>query len=121
MREFFPVLPRGILGSKAHQTSLSQVLLVAYSSIMQVAAEHGYGQDDLSPDAKTTANYWRTIGQSFSLVATGASKVSVGLFLLRLTVVRWQRIAVYTLVVFMMTTATREYSSFLSRSLPPIE
>lgn len=76
---------------------------------MQVAAEHGYGQDDLSPDAKTTANYWRTIGQSFSLVATGASKVSVGLFLLRLTVVRWQRIAVYTLVVFMMTTAIREH------------
>ncbi|KAI0149158.1 hypothetical protein BJ166DRAFT_596132 [Pestalotiopsis sp. NC0098] len=93
-------------GIDDHFYVLTCVLLVAYSSIMQVAAEHGYGQDDLSPDAKTTANYWRTIGQSFSLVATGASKVSVGLFLLRLTVVRWQRIAVYTLVVFMMTTAT---------------
>lgn len=76
---------------------------MAFSSIMQVAAEHGYGQTDLDPDSRADSSFWRTLGQTFSIVATGTSKASVGLFLLRLTVVRWQRITIYILVVFMMT------------------
>ena len=79
------------------------MLAVAFSSIMQVAAEHGYGQTDLDPDSRADSSFWRTLGQTFSIVATGTSKASVGLFLLRLTVVRWQRITIYILVVFMMT------------------
>lgn len=77
---------------------------------MHVAAEHGYGQDNLDPDAQTDATYWRTIGQSFSLVATGVSKASVGLFLLRLTIIKWQRLSIYALIIFMMTAAICKYA-----------
>ncbi|KAF7534199.1 hypothetical protein G7054_g6406 [Neopestalotiopsis clavispora] len=90
-------------GIDDHFYALTCVLAVAFSSIMQVAAEHGYGQTDLDPDSRADSSFWRTLGQTFSIVATGTSKASVGLFLLRLTVVRWQRITIYILVVFMMT------------------
>ncbi|KAK9413404.1 putative Integral membrane protein [Seiridium unicorne] len=93
-------------GIDDHFYAMTCVLVVAYSSTMQVAAEHGYGQSNLDPQTRTDANYWRTIGQTFSLMSTGTSKASVGLFLLRLTVIRWQRIAIWFLIAFMMTAAT---------------
>ncbi|KAK7964488.1 hypothetical protein PG988_011462 [Apiospora saccharicola] len=77
------------------------VLIVAYSSLETVAAYHGYGQYDLDGDAVARSTYFRMIGQTFSLIATGASKFTVGLFLLRLVVVRWMIIAIWVVMAIM--------------------
>ncbi|KAK8030222.1 hypothetical protein PG993_011513 [Apiospora rasikravindrae] len=77
------------------------VLIVAYSSLETVAAYHGYGQYDLDGDTIARSTYFRMLGQTFSLIATGASKATVGLFLLRLVVVRWMVIAIWVVMVIM--------------------
>ncbi|KAK8116547.1 uncharacterized protein PG998_004828 [Apiospora kogelbergensis] len=77
------------------------VLIIAYSSLETVAAYHGYGQYDLDGDAVARSTYFRMIGQTFSLIATGASKATVGLFLLRLVVVRWMIIAIWVVMALM--------------------
>ncbi|KAK6836991.1 hypothetical protein PG987_007486 [Apiospora arundinis] len=77
------------------------VLIVAYSSLETVAAYHGYGQYDLDGDTVARSTYFRMIGQTFSLIATGASKATVGLFLLRLVVVRWMIIAIWVVMAVM--------------------
>jgi hypothetical protein len=41
------------------------------------------------------------IAQSFSLIVTATSKACVGFFLLRLVVVRWQRISIYAIMSVM--------------------
>ncbi|KAI1842960.1 hypothetical protein JX266_010813 [Neoarthrinium moseri] len=88
-------------GIDDHFYAATCVLVVLFSSFMQVAAEHGYGRSDLDEDTRIAAAYWRSIGQSFSLLATGTSKASVGFFLLRIVVVRWQRIAVWVFMTFL--------------------
>ncbi|KAK8062103.1 hypothetical protein PG997_014200 [Apiospora hydei] len=77
------------------------VLIVAYSSLETVAAYHGYGQYDLDGDTIARSTYFRMLGQTFSLIATGASKATVGLFLLRLVVVRWMIIAIWVVMAIM--------------------
>ncbi|KAK8112433.1 hypothetical protein PG984_012959 [Apiospora sp. TS-2023a] len=77
------------------------VLIVAYSSLETVAAYHGYGQYDLDGDGVARSTYFRMIGQTFSLIATGTSKFTVGLFLLRLVVVRWMIIAIWVVMAIM--------------------
>ncbi|KAK7959929.1 uncharacterized protein PG986_004783 [Apiospora aurea] len=77
------------------------VLIVAYSSLETVAAYHGYGQYDLDGDTIAKSTYFRMLGQTFSLIATGASKATVGLFLLRLVVVRWMIIAIWVVMAIM--------------------
>lgn len=79
----------------------AQVLVVAYSSLETVAAHHGYGQYDLDGDTVARSTYFRMIGQTFSLIATGSSKFTVGLFLLRLVVVRWMIIAIWVVMGIM--------------------
>lgn len=66
--------------------------MAGYSAFITVAAINGYGRDDLTPAENATATYWRMVSQSFALTAVGTAKASVGFFLLRLAVVRWQRI-----------------------------
>lgn len=66
-----------------------------------MAAYHGYGQYDLDGDAVARSTYFRMIGQTFSLIATGVSKFTVGLFLLRLVVVRWMIIAIWVVMAIM--------------------
>lgn len=75
--------------------------MVAYSAMTTVAAHNGYGRNDLTPEENVDATYYRMIGQTFSLIATGASKASVGFFLLRLVVVPWQIISIQVIMVVM--------------------
>lgn len=77
------------------------VMLVCYSSMATVAAEHGYGRNDLTPDEEARSTYFRSIAQTFSLLSTGASKATVGFFLLRLVYAMWMKIAIWFMMIFM--------------------
>lgn len=71
---------------------------------------HGYGRRDLTPAQEADAAYWRMIAQTFSLLATSTSKACVGFFLLRLVVVRWQRVSIWAIVVVMGFLGISEFS-----------
>lgn len=76
-------------------------MLVAYSSMATVAAEHGYGRNDLTDDEEARSAYFRSIAQTFSLLSTGASKATVGFFLLRLVYAMWMKVAIWFVMLFM--------------------
>ncbi|KAG7140370.1 hypothetical protein HYQ45_018832 [Verticillium longisporum] len=84
------------------------VLTLGYSIMGTVAAIHGYGRDDLTAPEDVEATYYRMIAQSFSLLATGTSKASVGFFLLRLVVVRWQIISIWAIMSVMGILSIRD-------------
>ncbi|EGY14177.1 uncharacterized protein VDAG_05341 [Verticillium dahliae VdLs.17] len=88
-------------GTDDHFYAISWVLTLGYSIMGTVAAIHGYGRDDLTAPEDVEATYYRMIAQSFSLLATGTSKASVGFFLLRLVVVRWQIISIWAIMSVM--------------------
>ncbi|KAI5922871.1 hypothetical protein F4810DRAFT_711182 [Camillea tinctor] len=86
-------------GIDDHFYALSFTLMLAFCAVIQVAVLHGYGRSDLQGNDAVDATYFRMIGQTFSVLAVGASKASVGALLLRLVLVRWQKIAVWVVVV----------------------
>ncbi|KAG7110300.1 hypothetical protein HYQ44_011202 [Verticillium longisporum] len=88
-------------GTDDHFYAISWVLTLGYSIMGTVAAIHGYGRDDLTAAEDVVATYYRMIAQTFSLLATGTSKASVGFFLLRLVVVRWQIISIWAIMSVM--------------------
>jgi hypothetical protein len=61
---------------------------------------YGYGADTatLSSDDIVNSTLWRTVGQTFAMFNTPLAKASVGAFLLRLVMARWQKIVIYTLL-----------------------
>lgn len=75
--------------------------MIGFSAFTTVAARHGYGRDDLNADEEVSAAYYRMTAQSFSLIATGTSKASVGFFLLRLTAIQWQIISIWVIMIVM--------------------
>lgn len=76
-------------------------MLVAYSAMATVAAEHGYGRSNLTPAEEARSTYFRSIAQTFSLLSTGSSKATVGFFLLRLVYAMWMKIAIWFIMLFM--------------------
>ncbi|KAI1504699.1 hypothetical protein F5X99DRAFT_432488 [Biscogniauxia marginata] len=100
-RAYARIFQLATYGIDDHFYALSFVLIVAYSAMIHVAVEYGYGRYDLDGDDAVEATYFRMIGQTFSILAVGTSKASVGAFLLRLVFVWWQKIAVWAVVVVM--------------------
>ena len=73
------------------------MFLALHNVFVQVAAEYGFGQDQrtLSLDDGANAHKFELVGQSFVIVGMGMAKISLALFLLRVVVVRWQRITIW--------------------------
>lgn len=94
--------------------------MVGYSVFITVAAVNGYGRDDLSAAETATATYWRMTAQSFALTAVGTAKASVGFFLLRLTVVRWQSISIYAIMGTMGFLALSECTTLTFHMMPAV-
>ncbi|KAH7025000.1 uncharacterized protein B0I36DRAFT_376745 [Microdochium trichocladiopsis] len=77
---------------------VTTILTAAYSSVATVACLHGYGRSDLDAAATADTTLWRMVAQTFSLLATGTSKASVGFFLLRIVAAQWHRLVVWAVV-----------------------
>ncbi|KAI0014634.1 hypothetical protein F4780DRAFT_774346 [Xylariomycetidae sp. FL0641] len=88
-------------GVDDHFYALTFVLMTAYSSVITVAVEHGYGKHHLAGEEQVSATYYRLVGQTFSILATGTSKASVGSFMLRLVFARWQKILIWAVMLIM--------------------
>ncbi|KAI0601997.1 hypothetical protein F4775DRAFT_588816 [Biscogniauxia sp. FL1348] len=101
LRAYARIFSLATYGVDDHFYALSFILIVAYCSMIHVAVLHGYGRPLDLDGAAVDATYFRMVGQTFSLLAVGTSKASVGAFLLRLVFVRWQKIAVWAVILVM--------------------
>ncbi|KAH8898227.1 hypothetical protein GQ53DRAFT_627891, partial [Thozetella sp. PMI_491] len=77
----------------------SAAFLLIYTAFIHLAATYGYGQDydSLTIDNATLAVKWAMVGQSFAVFGMATAKTSLGLFLLRIVMVRGHRIAIYAI------------------------
>lgn len=83
--------------------------MVASDAAITVAVGKGFGRDDLDEDTKYNTIFWRDVGQSNALVATAAAKASVGFFMTRLVIVRWQKILISMAMGTLGVICVREY------------
>ena len=58
-------------------------------------------------------------GQSFSILGMALSKVSLGLLLLRLTVIRWQKISIWVVMSCLMADSVATLVAFWLQCSPP--
>ncbi|KAK7912186.1 hypothetical protein PG985_014667 [Apiospora marii] len=94
MRIYTRVICVASYGVDDHFFLIAFLLMVASDAVITVAVGKGFGRDDLDEDTKYTTIFWRDLGQSNALVATAAAKASVGFFMIRLVIVRWQKILI---------------------------
>lgn len=66
-----------------------------------MALPYGFGEsmDDLEHDNAVQAIKWEMIGQTFAALGMSIAKLSMGLFLLRLVVNKWHRIAIWSMML----------------------
>lgn len=92
-----PASSHTISNSRILIDSCAQLFLFFHNLFVHISANYGFGQDQstLSLDDGATAHKWEVIGQTFIIVGMGMSKMSLALFLLRIVVVRWQRLSIW--------------------------
>ncbi|KAK8079299.1 hypothetical protein PG994_003106 [Apiospora phragmitis] len=94
MRIYTRVICVASYGVDDHFFLIAFLLMVASDTVIAVAVGKGFGRDDLDEDTKYNTIFWRDVGQTNALVATAAAKASVGFFMIRLVIVRWQKILI---------------------------
>jgi uncharacterized membrane protein YgcG len=92
---------------------MRQILLLACTIMVHLSVLQGLGQDQAaiwadSHDRLTKALLYLIIAQIFGVSTMGVAKISLGLFLLRLTTVPWHRWTIWTAIVllFLVTGVT---------------
>ncbi|KAF4967426.1 hypothetical protein FSARC_4999 [Fusarium sarcochroum] len=90
------------VGADDHAYWMSGILILLYTIFTHIAATHGFGQSMPGPDATdfeldeaALAIKNELIGQTFSVIGMAVAKLSLGLFLLRIIVERWQKILIW--------------------------
>ncbi|KAK3934266.1 hypothetical protein QBC46DRAFT_83709 [Diplogelasinospora grovesii] len=85
------------MGWDDHVYLLSGLFLLFYTLFMQVSSGYGFGQaiTDLTLDDAVNAVKWEMVGQTFAVLGMAIAKLSLGLFLLRIVVETWHRVAIW--------------------------
>lgn len=80
------------------------MFLLLYTAFLQLALQFGFGQsiEVLEVENIALAIKWEMVGQTFAVLGMAISKVSLGLFLLRLMVERWHRIAIWAVMLSLL-------------------
>lgn len=109
------------LGMDDHVYNLSGVFLFLYTVFVQVAAEYGFGQDIavLTADDAAKAIKWEMVGQTFAVLGMAIAKWSMGLFLLRIVMQRWHRVAIWSTMVSLLLVSLFTAVMFWIQCLPP--
>ncbi|ROW10044.1 hypothetical protein VPNG_06517 [Cytospora leucostoma] len=115
------------LGADDHIYTMSgfyvrdQVFLLFYVLFLQISAAYGFGQSitTLSADHAATAIKWEMVGQTFAILGMAIAKWSLGLFLLRIVIQRWQRVAIWSTMVSLLLVSIITAIIFWIQCLPP--
>lgn len=96
-------------------------MLLFYNIFLQVSAGYGFGQPVLALelDDAVRAVEWEMIGQTFTVIGMATAKVSLGLFLLRIVVERWQKIVLWVASLGTLVVSVIVGVLFWTQCLPP--
>lgn len=95
------------VGIEDHMYAWTGAFLLCFTVCIQVAVHYGLGQSfwSLSFAASSDAIFWTYVANSFAIIGNAMAKLSMGLFLLRVVQVRWQRIALWAAVLVTISTS----------------
>ncbi|KAH8660612.1 hypothetical protein BX600DRAFT_383542 [Xylariales sp. PMI_506] len=104
--------------------NLSFVLLLACTTMVHISTLYGLGQNqaaiwDDSHDRLTKALLYLIIAQIFGVSTMGVAKISLGLFLLRLVMIPWHRVAIWGAIAMLMVVTGVTSFVFTFQCVPP--
>ncbi|KAH7120141.1 hypothetical protein B0J13DRAFT_568378 [Dactylonectria estremocensis] len=108
------------VGPDDHAYWLSGVLILLYTVFVHIAATYGFGQSILTLDLEDSARavYYEMIGQTFAVIGMAVAKISLGLFLLRIVMERWHKIAIWIAMVSLMAVSILTAIIFWIQCIP---
>ncbi|KAK3681766.1 hypothetical protein B0T22DRAFT_523080 [Podospora appendiculata] len=109
------------LGWDDHIYALTGGFLLLYTVFLQLSANYGFGQaiTALELDDAVQAVQWEMVGQTFAVIGMATAKVSLGLFLLRIVIERWQRVAIHVASSSLLAVSVMTAIIFWIQCLPP--
>ncbi|KAL5356689.1 hypothetical protein BJX96DRAFT_162619 [Aspergillus floccosus] len=108
------------LGSDDHVFNLAWLCLFLYTLFLTIAGIHGFGQTitTLELDEAVKAVYTEMIGQTFAVLGMALAKVSLGIFLLRIVVVKWHRVSIWISIVSLSMVSVMTAIIFWTQRIP---
>ncbi|KAK8001182.1 hypothetical protein PG991_013404 [Apiospora marii] len=81
------------------------LFLVLYTVFTHISALYGFGQNIwiLSPDDAASAVFWEMMCQAAAVISMALAKISLALFLLRIVVVTWHKVAIWASIITLAT------------------
>ena len=75
--------------------------MVLYTVFTHISALYGFGQNiwTLSSDDAASAIFWEMMCQAAAVISMALAKISLALFLLRIVVVTWHKIAIWASII----------------------
>ncbi|KAG4269115.1 hypothetical protein FPRO04_12238 [Fusarium proliferatum] len=111
-------------GVDDHVFNLAFVFLLFYTSFTTTSAHYGFGQNipDIearNPEDLPLAILFEAIGQTFAVVGMAVAKWSLGLFLLRIVMETWHKIAIWICMVALAGASISTCFVFWLQCTPP--
>ncbi|KAB5549610.1 hypothetical protein GE09DRAFT_1174508 [Coniochaeta sp. 2T2.1] len=96
------------IGIEDHLYAWTGVFLLIFTSCLQVSCHYGLGKDfwTLAIEDSSEAIFWTYVANSFAITGNALAKLSMGLFLLRVVQLRWQKIALWALCIITAGTSS---------------
>ncbi|KAJ0383478.1 hypothetical protein COL922a_010403 [Colletotrichum nupharicola] len=112
------------LGKDDFIYTLAAIFFLLYIVFLQVSLRYSFRQS--IPDIMSAGSlqdvadaiYWEMVGQTFAVLGMAISKVSLGLFLLRIFPQRWHRVAIWAVMVVLMSVSIATAILFWVQCVP---
>ncbi|TLS28451.1 hypothetical protein PpBr36_01423 [Pyricularia pennisetigena] len=88
------------VGAEDHMYAWTGLFLLLFTCFIQVGVHHGLGRSfwSLGLDDSSDAIFWTYVANTFAITGNAMAKLSMGLFLLRVVQITWQRVALWALI-----------------------
>lgn len=96
------------IGAEDHLYAWTGVFLLVFTCSLQVSCHYGLGKDfwTLAIEDSSEAIFWTYVANTFAITGNALAKLSMGLFLLRVVQLRWQKISLWALVIITAGTSS---------------
>lgn len=95
------------VGIEDHMYAWTGIFMLVFAACIQVAVHFGLGRSfwTLSPDESSRAIFWTYVANSFAISGNALAKLCMGFFLLRVVQLKWQKLALWFLIVVTVGTS----------------
>ncbi|KAI0174502.1 hypothetical protein BJ166DRAFT_493020 [Pestalotiopsis sp. NC0098] len=110
------------VGVEDYLYACTGLLILCFTIFIQVAVDHGLGTSFwvLSLAESSDAIFWTYVANTFAITGNAMAKLSMGLFLLRVVQVRWQKIVLWV-VVFLIAATSLALAVMLWNQTTPVK